>query len=238
MMRKLETKNTSSGTVRFVCRTAGERGIVCVQENANDTERTILVEKTCKKKCDHKSRSESSHSSFGQICDCPPGPPGIQGLPGKDGQQGAPGKDGTNGALGFAEYTRLIAQTAKAPGTAITIDNQIVNNMPGNLTMAAGAGGTVFVLTTGTYVFDYELSLDRASSVALYTGPSSGSLSIDKNTIAGSATATTWIHGRSGVLVPAGTLTVALSPVVSTPAIPLAGDSDVYMVRMTIMKVA
>jgi hypothetical protein len=41
------------------------------------------------------------------------------------------------------------------------------------------------------------MSLASAGSVAIYTGANSASLSIDTNTISGSTTATTWIHGRA-----------------------------------------
>ena len=103
---------------------------------------------------------------------------------------------------------------------------------------SAGAGGTVFTLGPGTFIIDYETSLVSAGSIAIYSGPSSGSLSIDTNTVVGSTTATTWIHGRA-IEVVANTLVIAISSVVGTAAVTTAGtDSSSYMIRVTILKIA
>ncbi len=103
---------------------------------------------------------------------------------------------------------------------------------------SADAGGTIFTLTTGVYMVDYEISLGSAGSIALYTGADGASLVIDTNTIAGSSTATTWIHGRSIVDVP-DTLVIALSSVTGTAAVVTAGNAaGVYMVRLTIIQLS
>lgn len=172
------------------------------------------------------------------------GPDGIQGIPGVTGATGAAGADGATGpagAAGFAEYVHLIQSPNDSvpPGTAFTIDTEVINNMPSNVVASAGAGGTVWTLTTGTYVLDYEMSLGSAGSVAIYTGPAAGSLAVDNNTIAGSTTATTWIHGRAGVVVPGASLVVAISSVVGTAAVVTAGNAaGFFVVRLTILKVA
>ena len=82
------------------------------------------------------------------------------------------------------------------------------------------------------------MSLGSAGSIALYKGPSSGSLAIDNDTVAGSSTATTWIHGRAIELV-VSTQVFAVSSVVGTAAVVTAGtDTSHYMVRITFLKVA
>jgi hypothetical protein len=166
------------------------------------------------------------------------GPTGAVGSIGPDGIQGIPGPAG---AFGFAEFIRQIESPNNSvpPGTAFTIDTQVVNSIPSNIVASAGAGGTVFTLTTGTYVLDYEMSLGSAGSVAVYTGATAGSLAIDTNTIAGSSTATTWIHGRSGIVVSDASLVVAISSVVGTAAVVTAGSAaGFFTIRLTILKVA
>ena len=171
------------------------------------------------------------------------GATGLQGITGSTGSIGATGPTGASGTFGAAEFIRIIQtpNDSVPPGTAFTIDTQVFNNIPASVVASAGAGGTVFTLNTiGTYIFDYEMSLGSAGSVAIYTGPNSGALAIDNNTIAGSTTATTWIHGRALVQVPSATPVVAaISPVVGTAAVVTAGTAaGFFMIRLTILKVA
>jgi len=171
------------------------------------------------------------------------GATGSQGVTGATGLQGVTGATGVGGILGAAEFIRTIEapNNSVPPGTAFTIDTQVFNSIPSSIVAGAGAGGTVFTLNTpGTYVFDYEMSLGSAGSVAIYTGPTAGTLAIDTNTIAGSSTATTWIHGRALVLVPSGPPVVAaISSVVGTAAVVTAGTAaGFYVIRLTILKVS
>ena len=80
------------------------------------------------------------------------------------------------------------------------------------------------------------MSLSSAGSIAIYTGPNSSSLSIDTNTISGSTTATTWIHGRSIEYVDTS-LVIAISSVVGTAAVSTSGTDSSYMIRLTILKI-
>jgi hypothetical protein len=142
--------------------------------------------------------------------------------------------------IGAAEYnyTTQSPNNSVPPGTAFTISSLVYNSVPSAIVASAAAGGTVFTLTAGTYVIDYEMSLGSAGSIALYTGPNSGSLTIDNNTIAGSTTATTWIHGRA-IEVVGSTLVVAVSSVVGTAAVVTAGTAaGIFMVRITFLKIA
>lgn len=168
----------------------------------------------------------------------PTGPTGEAGATGATGPTGATGATGAVGALSAAEFIHNIQtpNNSVPPGTAFTIDVEVFNNSGVSIIAAAGAGGTVFNLTAGVYVFDYEMSLEAAGSVAIYTGATAGTLAIDNNTIAGSSTGTTWIHGRAFVEV-ATTLVAAISPVVGTANVVLAGTSDSYMIRLTILKI-
>jgi hypothetical protein len=102
---------------------------------------------------------------------------------------------------------------------------------------STGAGGTVFTLSQGVYAINYEVSLSSAGSLAIYTGPTSASLTLDTNTVAGSSTGTTWIHGRAFEVV-ATNLVFAISSVVGTAAVATAGNSNEYMIRITILKIA
>lgn len=166
------------------------------------------------------------------------GPTGAVGSIGPDGIQGIAGPAGS---FGFAEFVRQIQSPNNSvpPGTAFTIDTQVTNTIPSNIVASSGAGGTVFTLTTGTYLLDYEMSLESAGSVAIYTGATSGTLAIDNNTIAGSTTATTWIHGRAGVVVSGASLVVAISSVVGTAAVATAGTAaGFFTIRLTILKIA
>jgi len=126
------------------------------------------------------------------------------------------------------------------PGTAFTIDTQVLNSAGSNITATAGNGGTVFALTnTGTYALDYEMSLGSAGAVALYTGLVSGGLggmAIDNNTTTGSSTATSWIHGRAFITITQPTY-IEVSSAIGTAVVVTAGNSTEYMIRLTIIQV-
>lgn len=165
---------------------------------------------------------------------------GLAGAIGPAGATGAIGPAGATGVVGAAEFIRTIQSPNNSvpPGTAFTIDTQVFNNVPAAIVASAGAGGTVYTLSAGTYLIDYEMSLTAAGSVGIYIGPSSGSLALDTNTVAGSTTGTTWIHGRAIEVVPT-TSVFAISSVVGTAAVTTAGtDAGSFMVRLTILKIA
>ena len=173
---------------------------------------------------------------------------GTNGTAGNNGTNGTclvpcvNGTNGSNGVVGSAMFVQLVQSPngpgGPAPGTMFTVSNTVYNSAPIAIVSSPGAGGTVFTLATGDYAIDYELSLDQAGSVSLWTGATSGSLVDDTNTIAGSSTATTWIHGRSIINVP-GTLVVGLSNHVGSSAVPTAGNAaGFYIVRITIVKLA
>jgi hypothetical protein len=163
---------------------------------------------------------------------------GVEGPTGTTGYTGQIGPTGTSGIVGYAEYIRT-AQTPNnsvPPGTAFTIDTEVYNSVPSFIVASAGAGGTVFTLSQGTYVIDYETSLESAGSLAIYSGPDSTSLSIEPTTISGSTTATTWIHGRAIENV-VSSLVVAISSVVGTANVTTSGTASVFMIRLTILKI-
>ena len=141
--------------------------------------------------------------------------------------------------LGVAEFIRTIQSpnNSVAPGTAFTIDTQVFNTIASSVTASAGAGGTVYTLTAGTYLFDYEMSLESAGSIGIYTGATAASLVLDATTAAGSTTAATWIHGKAVVQV-ATTLVAAISPVIGTAVVATAGSAAQFMIRLVIVKTA
>jgi hypothetical protein len=152
---------------------------------------------------------------------------------------GNTGAIGPQSIVGYAEYihTTQTPNDSIPPGTAFTIDTEVYNSVPSFIVPSAGAGGTVFTLSAGAYVIDYELSLASAGSVALYTGGTAVTLSVDPNTISGSSTATTWIHGRAIEYV-ATSLVVALSSLVGTANVTTAGTSSSYTIRFVVLKIA
>lgn len=183
------------------------------------------------------------------------GAQGTQGSQGNQGFQGAQGGLGAQGTAGVAGVTaaEFVQFTPQAPNdsvapytggapTAFQFNTSVFNDIIG-LTSALIPGpgqGTAFTFAAaGRYVLDYEMSLGSAGSVAIYTGATAGTLAIDNNSVAGSTTATTWIHGRSVVTVGVTPVVAAISPVVGTNAVVTAGTATgIYMVRLTIVKVA
>jgi hypothetical protein len=84
---------------------------------------------------------------------------------------------------------------------------------------------------------DYEMSLASAASVGIYSGPTSDSMTLDTNTVSGSSTGTTWIHGRAIVVVVSSQV-FEISSVVGTASVVTAGtDAGSFMIRLTILKV-
>ena len=167
------------------------------------------------------------------------GPIGPTGATGFTGPIGLTGATGATSIVGYAEYIRSV-QTPNnniPPGTAFTIDTEVFNTVPSFIVPSAGAGGTVFTLSQGAYVIDYEMSLSSAGSVAIYTGANAASLVIDQNTVSGSSTATTWIHGRAIENV-STTLVIAISSVVGTADVTTAGTASTYIIRLIILKIA
>jgi len=169
----------------------------------------------------------------------PVGNTGVTGPQGLTGPVGNTGAIGPQSIVGYAEYihTTQTPNDSIPPGTAFTIDTEVYNSVPSFIVPSAGAGGTVFTLSAGAYVIDYELSLASAGSVALYTGGTAVTLSVDPNTISGSSTATTWIHGRAIEYV-ATSLVVALSSLVGTANVTTAGTSSSYTIRFVVLKIA
>jgi hypothetical protein len=152
---------------------------------------------------------------------------------------GATGASGINTGFGAAEYIHTIQtpNNSVPPGTAFTIDTQVYNSIPSSIVASAGAGGTVYTLSAGAYMIDYEMSLEAAGSVGMYVGPTAGTLALDTTTVAGSSTGTTWIHGR-GIIQVATSLVVAISSIVGTAAVTTAGsDASSYMIRITFLKI-
>ncbi len=167
------------------------------------------------------------------------GPTGATGA----GPTGATGPTGQAGTGGFSVLASEYIQTIQSPnnsvppGTAFSFNTDVFATNT-NVVKSAGAGGHVFTLAAGIYIFDYEMSLGSAGSVAIYKGPNAGALAIDNNTIAGSSTATTWIHGRAVEQATAGQV-FAISSVVGTAAVVPAGTAaGFFMIRLTILQIA
>lgn len=180
----------------------------------------------------------------------PTGATGATGTIGATGATGAIGATGIGGIAGAAEFTQTIQSPNDSvppytPGTptAFTFNTTVFNNVPLVIvpsTIPGPGKGTAFSLNApGTYVVDYEMSLGSAGSIAVYTGATPSTLAIDNNSIAGSSTATTWIHGRSFINVTNAPEVFAISSVVGTAAVVTAGTAaGFFMVRLTILKIS
>ena len=177
----------------------------------------------------------------------PTGPTGSAGATGARGATGSVGATGSSSLFGGAEFIQTIQvpndsvppYTGGTP-TAFNFNTIVYNTIAGLVvsTIPGPGQGTAFTFNTaGTYVLNYEMSLGAAGSVGLYTGASIAAATLDTNSIAGSTTATTWIHGRSFVTVAGTPVVVALSSVVGTAAVVLAGTSTEYMIRLTVLKI-
>jgi len=181
-------------------------------------------------------------------------PTALVGALGAAGLRGATGATGTSGIIGYAEFINITTPPTPNPNTAVvplstagtgeafTLSTQVSNTIPGLTTTALvvkGAQGTVFQFATpGTYVLDYEMSLLTPGSVGLYVGANQAALALDTNTIAGSTTATTWIHGRAIEVVPVGGSVIAISNVVGSSTVTTAGSAPQDIIRLTILQVA
>jgi hypothetical protein len=178
------------------------------------------------------------------------GPTGIAGATGPAGIAGSTGSSGTAGAtgatgafattLGVAEFVTSTEQTA-APGTPFLISTQVYNTMPSVISPTAYSTGTIFVLSvTGYYMVDYEVSLDRAAAVILLSDTVFPPINTDPHTIAGSSTATTWIHGRALVFTTTIPYYFGVTSDIGTPATVIAGGNShgSYMIRLTVLKAA
>lgn len=163
----------------------------------------------------------------------------------EDADVGASGTSGFSGAAGGGSYAEYVQHTqapnnSVAPGSAImfTTDSANVFDTIG-ITTGSGVGGqgTEFHVPAGIYSIDYEMSNDAAWSLAIYKGSVANTLSIDNNTISGSSTATTWIHGKA-ILDASTNRYFAISPVTGTQAVPTAGTaSGQYIARLNITKI-
>jgi hypothetical protein len=86
---------------------------------------------------------------------------------------------------------------------------------------------------------DFENGNTAACSIAIYQGSSNVLLTINSNTITGSSTGTTWVHGRAIVRSTTTRNWIMISPVVGTLAIPTAGTAaGQYIARITFIKLS
>jgi hypothetical protein len=176
------------------------------------------------------------------------GATGPTGPAGATGATGAAGAAATGATLGFAEYVQFTQSpnNSIAPGAGVTytVDHPagVVDTIGIGLSVVPGGQGTAFLLPIGSYMLDFESSGTSGSGAAfaIYKAAAPGGLAagIDNDTIAGSATSTTWIHGRAVVIAAVPTY-VMISPVVATVAIPTAGPAaGFFEARLTVLKIA
>jgi hypothetical protein len=164
-----------------------------------------------------------------------PGAAGLAGAVGATGATGASGAPGPAGSFGYAQFVEFNSQSV-ASGNPLSCPNTVYDTI--GITKMGLATGTVFQLPRGVYVVDYETSTSSVGPLAISTGPSSGSLSIDINSKSGSTTATTWIHGRSIIQSLASNVFFIVGPTDSVAAAVAPIGSTEFIVRVTILKIA
>lgn len=140
---------------------------------------------------------------------------------------------------GIAQFTQTVTQTpnnSRPPGTAFVMTDVIDNQIPLSIAQSVGAGGSVYTFQPGTYIIDYEMSIEAASSIGLYIGATVAAAVLNPvpDTYAGSTTGTTWIHGRTAKTFTTPTV-VFVSPIVGTAAVVTAGTAaGFYICRFTV----
>lgn len=168
---------------------------------------------------------------------------GATGPMGATGATGATGAAGSDGVAAYAQFTQNIqgtnnsvAPTTGGNGIGFSFANSIFNNA--GIVQTANTQGQYFVLPApGVYKVEYEMSLGSAGSVGLYlgAGPTSAGVALDTNTVAGSTTATTWIHG-GGIVDASINPVVVVGSVVGTAAVVTAGTAaGNFMTRLTFL---
>lgn len=188
---------------------------------------------------------------------CPPGPDGPAGATGPAGPTGATGPAGPQGGnvanAAIAMFTSTGAQASVAGGVPFFIGTgatgtTILNTQPtviGAFTAVINSqSGSIFNITkAGTYQFDYEATWAGAHSFALFwrlvsAGLPGGTTVFTEyaGSVAGSATATTWVHGRyiDKITVPTYYyISPVLTDTISLSALPVVATN---MIRLTIVQ--
>jgi hypothetical protein len=124
-------------------------------------------------------------------------------------------------------------------GKFLTISTKVMSTIDSDISVNTNSNGTFFTLVTpGVYIIDYETSLQNGGAIALYSGSQTNNLQIINDSISGSSTAQTWIHGRYAINTSNQTI-IALSSVNSPISITTAGNViNIFMVRISIMKIS
>jgi hypothetical protein len=146
-------------------------------------------------------------------------------------------------ALGYAEFVQTTqnSNASIAPASAVSyLDDHSAGLFDTiGITFGTPGQGTAFNLPVGAYIVDWENSNDAAWSLAIYQGLDASSMTIINETIAGSSSATTWIHGRATIVSAVGNQWMMVSPVTGTHAIPTAGTAaGMFIARITFLKIA
>ena len=181
--------------------------------------------------CKHGKRGKRGHGG-------PVGPTGPAGVAGAAGATGSTGSAGV-GVGNVAQFGQLIqgGNNSVAPGTnAIQYNTTVLDTI--GVTVAAFGTGNTFLLPAGTYVIDFENGNTGATSEALYTATAAaGPYTINTNARIGSATSTTWLHGRMVFVANGATWFIISGAGGVTLDIPAQADGD-FVVRLTILKIA
>jgi hypothetical protein len=148
--------------------------------------------------------------------------------------------------LGVAEYIQTSEQTRTA-GDPFSFDTEVLNTTNGAVSPSVFSSGTIFNLSPGVYIIDYEMSFTDAGDVAIYNGTVTRNsllyrpaplILVDLNTVAGSSTPYTWIHGRTIEMVDIEGFGIAIAPYNTDVTLAPINNSEIYMIRLTIVKIA
>jgi len=129
------------------------------------------------------------------------------------------------------------------------VSKELLNSVPNSIVASpyqytnVYGFGTVWTLSKGVYVIDYELNAynDPYMAIGIYTGSNSSLLTIDKNTESAICYSNVWTHGRAIEIVTTS-LVIAISPVGPNtiyvgPTI-YNDSTSPYMIRVTFLKIA
>ena len=130
---------------------------------------------------------------------------------GPTGPTGITGPTGPPSYIQYAEfYSASIAFNQNLTSDDyLTFDLQNSNTLDITKTTVGPTGdsprGTVFTIpTSGVYAIDYESSFSAAVNMVVWYESAGGTQSRVINSTTGSAVSSTWIHGRTIVILPAG----------------------------------
>lgn len=162
------------------------------------------------------------------------------GTVGATGPTGATGATGSGGVLGAAYFINMNDQTVN-PTEAFIFDTELFNSIPSDIIASTPTSeGTLFTLSAGTYIFNYEMTFDSDGAVGIFDA--TGGFPLASSPLSGSLVGAderwTWIHGRY-IQVFATPTVVAIGPVDHDVTLTIPNSIvEGTLIRLTILKIS